>query len=282
MPYNSFIDRRCISTWAPELLLETFQWFPVGSLIAAQGVNRQWRRLVPLADIPPMRRALLDLYIEFLESPAFLPSRPAILDDLRPFDREGYVALLHDNGLRLPEEFLLWIREWPSKAVIDGSWPGLPSSTVNCLPDALRMIKEIKIIKFPFKKISDEKRERSIEEEHLQPRKAEMQALEIATDNFLPSWWLILDGPRKDLMGNLYLLQHDAVHEDDLSPFTWVEWLRGRIEAMEDTLVKYGTTDLQHTRTEDPISCLRSITDIPEDLILWANFTEGYPSNFMA
>jgi hypothetical protein len=122
-----------ISTWAPELLLETFQWLPLTSLIAAQGVNRQWRRLVPLADIFPARRALFDLYIDLLASPEFLPTRPAILEKLLPFDREAYVAFFRDHDCPLPDEFLLWVLEWPNKAVIGHIWPGLELSEGNCL-----------------------------------------------------------------------------------------------------------------------------------------------------
>jgi hypothetical protein len=122
-----------ISTWAPELLLEIFQWLPLKSLIAAQGVNRQWRRLVPLAGILPARRALFDLYIDLLSSPGFLPTRPAILEKLRPFDREAYAAFFRDNDCPLPDEFLLWVLEWPNKAVIGYSWPGLQVSGENRL-----------------------------------------------------------------------------------------------------------------------------------------------------
>lgn len=115
-----------ISTWPPELL-EIYEWLPLKSLIAAQGVNRQWRHLVPLADILPARRALLDLYIDFVASPVFLPTRPMILENLRPFDREAYIAIFHNAGLSLPVEFLVWLLEWPNKAVIGCYWPGLPN-----------------------------------------------------------------------------------------------------------------------------------------------------------
>lgn len=214
-----------ISTWAPELLLETFQWLPLRSLITAQGVNCQWRRLVPLADIPPARRALFNLYIDFIGSPSFLPSRHAILTTLRSFDREAYVAFFVDKGLSLPDEFLLWILEWPSKAVFGRSWPGLPPGTLNGLAADPQLFEKIQTIHgFPSKKISERDFETKTEEEY--PREVAMQALEIASYGCGVSRWIILDGPRKDLIGTLHCVECCLVDKEHPLPPTWIEWLR--------------------------------------------------------
>lgn len=47
-------------------------------------------------------------------------------------DREAYLALLTHNTEDAPEEFKLWVREWPARAV----WPGLApdGETYRCFP----------------------------------------------------------------------------------------------------------------------------------------------------
>ncbi|KII94389.1 hypothetical protein PLICRDRAFT_36656 [Plicaturopsis crispa FD-325 SS-3] len=118
-----------ISDLPPELLLEVFAHLPhLRSLIAAQGVNRDWRRLLPLSDIRPARRALLELYMHAVKSPSFLATRETILPQIVPFDREEYLAKLcpappHSPDM-LPEQFRLWILEWPTRATISRLWPG--------------------------------------------------------------------------------------------------------------------------------------------------------------
>jgi hypothetical protein len=42
------------------------------------------------------------------------------------FDRQAFVDKLLRQYHFLPEDFRLWILEWPEKAVVGGSWPGLP------------------------------------------------------------------------------------------------------------------------------------------------------------
>jgi hypothetical protein len=81
-----------------ELLLEFFSYLPLKGLIAARGVSRTWRNLVPLSEIPPARRALLKLYDDIIQTPDFLASRKLIMYSLSrstsPFDRTAYVAAL--------------------------------------------------------------------------------------------------------------------------------------------------------------------------------------------
>ncbi|KAJ7983189.1 hypothetical protein DFH06DRAFT_978220, partial [Mycena polygramma] len=109
-----------------EVFLQIFPHCPLKSLIAAQGVSQLWRQLVPLADISPARRGLLKLYLEIIESPVFIKTRPWLLENLRPFDREACIHALLDQHDYLPEDFRIWILEWPAKAVIACCWPGLP------------------------------------------------------------------------------------------------------------------------------------------------------------
>ncbi|KAF8519448.1 hypothetical protein JB92DRAFT_3094929 [Gautieria morchelliformis] len=110
-----------------EILLQFFSSLHLKALIAARGVNHHWRHLVPHAAILPARRALLDLYLKIIQSPLFIPTRPWVLSRLRPFDRKAYLGGLLTEHKFLPEEFCLWVLEWPARAAIRGSWPGLPA-----------------------------------------------------------------------------------------------------------------------------------------------------------
>ncbi|KAH8103825.1 hypothetical protein BXZ70DRAFT_1005390 [Cristinia sonorae] len=105
-----------------ELLLRIFTYMPLQSLIAARGIDRRWRALVSEAFIHPARKQLLDLYLQCLDTPSFLESRDAILPHVAPFDRDAYMHWLPPNP---PVDFDLWVREWPSYAVMGWIWPGL-------------------------------------------------------------------------------------------------------------------------------------------------------------
>ncbi|KAJ7474485.1 hypothetical protein B0H11DRAFT_1334302 [Mycena galericulata] len=111
-----------------EVVLQFFPHFCLKSLIAARGVCRLWKMLIRLADIHPTRRRLLLLYKRLIRSPAFLPTRPWTLAHLISFNRQAYVdELLLYNQVDIPEEFRLWVLEWPARAAINCIWPGLPS-----------------------------------------------------------------------------------------------------------------------------------------------------------
>ncbi|KAJ7166089.1 hypothetical protein C8R46DRAFT_997180 [Mycena filopes] len=112
--------------FSDEILLQIFPNRPLKSIIAARGVCKLWRRLVPHSDIDAVRRKLLNLYYEIIESPAFRQSRTWTEDNLQPFDRQAYIDALLDQHDYLPDDFRIWILEWPAKAVIACCWPGLP------------------------------------------------------------------------------------------------------------------------------------------------------------
>jgi len=88
-----------------EVLLQFFLHYPLKSLIAARGVSSLWRHLVTLAEVSPARRGLLNLYLRIIESPVFHQTRPWLLDNLRPFDREAYVNALLEQHDYLPRGF---------------------------------------------------------------------------------------------------------------------------------------------------------------------------------
>ncbi|TFK40405.1 hypothetical protein BDQ12DRAFT_576570, partial [Crucibulum laeve] len=122
----------------PEILLYMFSYFDLKSLIMGKGVCRLWRRLIPLSDIPSTRRAFLDLYMSCLEAPAFISTRPWLIDHLIPFNREAYIDTLQKQYPALPEDFVLWILEWPARAAIGCVWPGLDRKFYDSIPDAGR------------------------------------------------------------------------------------------------------------------------------------------------
>jgi len=105
-----------------ELLLQIYPHLSLQSLIAARGVDRRWRSLVSQAYIRPDRKSLLDLYLHCLEEPAFLDTRADIIPHLASFDRDAYMNFLPSDP---PDEFELWVREWPAFGVIGWVWPGL-------------------------------------------------------------------------------------------------------------------------------------------------------------
>jgi hypothetical protein len=114
-----------VADFQPEVLLAIFEFFPLKSLLAAKGVNKQWRILSRLCDMTKARRVLYDLYHTAIISPTFLESRSFVLSCLVPFDRKAYVAALENKGHILPDDFRCWLLEWPAKAVFGWVWPGL-------------------------------------------------------------------------------------------------------------------------------------------------------------
>lgn len=110
-----------------ELTLRIFSYLNLRGLIAVRGVSQTWRALVPHIESSPIRKEMLSFYDTLIASPLFLRTRPWVLENLKTsFNRQAFVEKLLGQYPFLPEEFRLWILEWPEKAVIGGSWPGLP------------------------------------------------------------------------------------------------------------------------------------------------------------
>jgi len=124
-----------------EILLHAFSFFPLRGLIIGRTLSQDWRRLIPLADISPIRRVLLDFYLTLVNSPIFPQTRPWVLANLKPFDRQAYIDDLMRQHPYVPEAFQVWILEWPARAVIGCVWPGLPNlySREPCVDNVHRM-----------------------------------------------------------------------------------------------------------------------------------------------
>jgi hypothetical protein len=58
-----------------EILLQIFSFLPLKALITGRTIFQEWRRLIPLSDITPIR-AHVDPYLTLANSPTFSQTRP--------------------------------------------------------------------------------------------------------------------------------------------------------------------------------------------------------------
>ncbi|KAJ3489711.1 hypothetical protein NLI96_g1917 [Meripilus lineatus] len=129
-----------ISDLPNELFLVIFSGLPLPSLISARDVSQRWRDLVAAADIGPTRKKLLQLYFQVITSPALEPCRRELTPYLQSFNRQQFLHSRQSSigATSLPEEFALWILEWPSHAVFSWLWPGLPPDPNTSLKYSLK------------------------------------------------------------------------------------------------------------------------------------------------
>lgn len=221
-----------------EVLMEIFTWFPLRSLIVAQGVDQRWRQLAPLVHIMPARRSLLNLYLKAISTPQVLDVVHEMKHHIRIFDRWGYLASLEarNQGAELPEEFRVWILEWPSP-VLGWTWPGLNVQTLdaahimsthglNRLSHLYPIIEDVTI----YENIRD------AEGRHLRCEKALVRALEVYKRHFW-SEWLVVGGNQTRLQGTVQaitaqqsMLKGTALigvvgEMEKFRSGGWVEWL---------------------------------------------------------
>ena len=95
------------------------------TLLTARAVCRLWNSTIPGSHIPSPRLHLLHLYLRLIRSPAFHATRKDTLKRLEPFDRTRALGMLGKGGVDLPDEFRLWLLEWPERAAFGNIWPGL-------------------------------------------------------------------------------------------------------------------------------------------------------------
>jgi len=112
------------------LLLRCFSFMSLKCLVFSRCVCSDWRKLVPLSEIHPTRRRFLELYDRMLANHLFFESRIWTLDNLKPFDRDSYITALKEQctgpEAEIPEDFYMYILEWPARMAIGCMWPGLP------------------------------------------------------------------------------------------------------------------------------------------------------------
>ncbi|KAH9487365.1 hypothetical protein JR316_0001440 [Psilocybe cubensis] len=115
-----------------EILLHVFSFLELQPYLISHGVCKDWKRLLPLTELHPIRGRMLDLYRRIMSTPNFEKALPWTLDNMQPFDRQTYI----DGLLRLypviPAEFRMWILEWPNCLAIRCTWPSLPVFRSRC------------------------------------------------------------------------------------------------------------------------------------------------------
>ncbi|KZP07499.1 hypothetical protein FIBSPDRAFT_875427 [Athelia psychrophila] len=197
--------------------MEIVTWLPLKSLIAARGLDHRWRHLTSLASILRARRLLLDLYLQAIANAQVVDTIESIRPHLRPFDRPSYVALLeHKNGgVALPEEFRVWLLEWPS-AVIGWAWPGLDIRSLDAAMPTVVDTYGSSPLSHLYVSVEDVVIFENIKdagEENSRCEKVQMKALEIYKCRFW-SYWLVLGGPRQGLLGTVHAITaHQAMLE---------------------------------------------------------------------
>ncbi|KAF4616401.1 hypothetical protein D9613_008862 [Agrocybe pediades] len=124
---SSTVTQHTFQDLPNELALAIFSLLELKSYIVLHGVCKKWKQLLPSADIHPIRRRMFNLFHHMLQHPRFPETRPWTLKNLRTsFNRKAYIDALLSKYRAVPEEFRLWILEWPARMVSFGMWPGLP------------------------------------------------------------------------------------------------------------------------------------------------------------
>lgn len=128
-----------MASFPTELLMAFFEGFPLPTLIAARCVSKEWRELISTTCINPARRALLELFLEIVSDERYFRSKKTLAADAESasagypqadisFERELYITQLRTQYEYLPEEFVIWILEWPEEVAIGRLGPSLPST----------------------------------------------------------------------------------------------------------------------------------------------------------
>jgi hypothetical protein len=125
-----------------DIEIQIWEQLDLKGLIKCCCVCKRWRQTITALNgvISTPRLALLSLYHDTIFSPTFLSNRELLLPYLKQdFDRdvylEGLSARISQGGDgqghgSIPEEFAMWIREWPQMAC-DLYWPGLDHSRMK-------------------------------------------------------------------------------------------------------------------------------------------------------
>ncbi|KAJ3489731.1 hypothetical protein NLI96_g1918 [Meripilus lineatus] len=108
-----------------ELILLVIQQLPLPTLITSRRASRRWKQLTESAQLLYGRKDLLGLYFEAVHNQAFLQMRPALIPLLSRFgDRSRYlVSVQSEVASPLPQIFVTWVLEWPTRAAIGEFWP---------------------------------------------------------------------------------------------------------------------------------------------------------------
>lgn len=227
-----------------EIILSIQSYFPLKTLIAARGVCRFWRTLLPGCHLLPPRRRLLELYLHAVYSPAFLATRANVLPRVRPFDRMRFLSALPQP---VPDEFACWVLEWPARAALGHAWPGLLQKYPTDAPPALHKDRGLSLLYLNGVHILNSLRLDQNAAGYMEVamyrascgRDTEAACALVLDDALVDGWQrsrlLVLRGSwgGKDLAGWVY--QVDGVRCKLNEPFvdSWVAFLRRELERQE-------------------------------------------------
>lgn len=201
-----------------EILLQIFSHIQLKSIIKARCTCTLWRQLVPVANLLPARRRLYAIYLEALDSEPFITNRRHVLENLREFDRTDCIAALRYQITHVPEDFELWIMEWPAKAAFDCFWPGLPHEWDHERDWGHRRRGWNLLANFPLQLFCMNFRTMVRSEDgEFKALSTTLPGLPIwASDNNQPSLWLILGTPEShDFAGRVIYVYTSAAEFDD-------------------------------------------------------------------
>ncbi|KAI0344932.1 hypothetical protein BDW22DRAFT_1353749 [Trametopsis cervina] len=218
-----------------ELLLMIFPHLPLQALIAARAVNHKWRHLAPLSEIHPTRRKLLQLYDQFVTSPAFHLTRPFIEPHLRSFDRQTYAAALPQST---PEDFNMWLLEWPARATIASLWPGLDAK--------FNMSEDVFVYRRDTRNLLVHKPQVHNHDLALFGGHAHVNALELFDEGNGWKHWVILEGFHngQDLRGHVYSKVRGEDGADGYGEYLeadgWLKYLRNEMSQEQSRIEDAG------------------------------------------
>ncbi|KAF7978662.1 hypothetical protein HWV62_45186 [Athelia sp. TMB] len=226
--------------------MEIITWLPLKSLIAAQGVDQHWRRLTSLAVIMPARRVLLNLYLQAIARDDITSLIASMRAQIHPFDRSSYVTALvtRNGGVDLPEEFRMWILEWPA-GVMGWIWPGFEDEAPDTA--AIMDTQGVNRLSYRYPYVEEVVIFEIIDAEGRNPRceKAHVKALEICK-RFPRSDWLVMSGTRQHMLGTVQSISaYQSTLEgaallkviEEMERFRcsgWVEWLSRQLRDTVD------------------------------------------------
>ncbi|KAI0348273.1 hypothetical protein BDW22DRAFT_1416538 [Trametopsis cervina] len=223
------------------------------ALLNARAVCRFWHSLIPGSHIPSPRLRLLELYFRAVRSPAFQATRKQTLEQLQPFDRERALKPLTKGADdEIPEEFRLWILEWPARAAFGGIWPGLrrnldAEESASCSDESLYKDRGTSLLNASGPSILNQLEVSPHSEMEVSPpwvsvdpaKRVMAFVLDGAyVDGWQRSHMLILSAPSpsKELVGRVYQVDGLRTRADGNFAESWVDYLKRELAREEQWL----------------------------------------------
>ncbi|KAI0695620.1 hypothetical protein BC835DRAFT_1345982 [Cytidiella melzeri] len=229
----------------------------VSSLLISRAVCRLWHSLIPGSHIPPARLRLIHLYLRLVYSPAFHATRKDTLSRLQPFDAGRALSMIAKGGVQVPEEFRVWLLEWPARAAFAGIWPGLrfqsdlhADAASNSAEESLQKTGRTSLLNSDKPYILNQLEVTSHSDSEnpvtmrVSPPWASVppsnRAVALVLDSTYFNGWqrsnmLVLSAPDpwKELIGRVYLVDGLQTRADHAFAHSWVDYLLQELEREE-------------------------------------------------